>query len=93
MAEVHADERDPGRAGQLGGAQQAAVTAEHEDELGTVGRLVIGRHLRGARAAELAGQGPHGQAGGHQPVHHQPGTAQRGLPPRVRRHQHRALSH
>jgi hypothetical protein len=93
VTEVHADQRHPGGAGQLGGAQQRTVAAQDDDQLGADGRLGAGRHLFGPGRAELTRQGTDGDAGRGQPFRHQPGTAQRVLSPRMRRDQHRALSH
>ena len=63
MAEVDPDQRHAGRAGQLSGAQQAAVAAHDEYELDALRRVGAGRHLLGTRGAELARQGADGNAG------------------------------
>ncbi len=93
VAEVHPDQRHLGRPGQLGGPQQAAVAAEDNDELGALGGRGGGRDLLRARGGELARERADGDPRGGQPVGHEPGAAQRILPPGVRRHQHRPLSH
>src|SRR4029077_9815815 len=78
---------------QLGGAQQGAVAAQDDDQLGTRGRLGAGRHLLGAWVAELTLKGADRDPGGGQPLGHQPGAAHRVGSPGVRRYQHRALGH
>jgi hypothetical protein len=93
VTEVHADQRHPGGAGQLGGAEQAAVTAEDDDELGAFGCPGAGRHPFRAGHAELGREGTDSDSGRGQPLRHQPGAAQRALPARVRHHQHHPLSH
>ncbi len=93
MAEVHPDQRNGGRPGEFGGPQQAAVSAQDDDELGPPGGIVAGRDLVRARGGELAREGADGYPGGGQPLGHEPGAAQRVLPAGVRRHQHGPLSH
>ena len=43
VAEVRADQRHRGRPGEFGGAEQAAVAAEDDDELGPLGGRGAGR--------------------------------------------------
>ena len=93
MTQVHSDQRDTGRAGEFGGAQQAAVAAQDNDQLGALGRLGAGRDLVRARGGELAREAADGDPGRGQPLGHEPGAAQRVLPSYMRRHQHRPLSH
>ena len=93
VTEVDPDQRHLGRPGKLGGPQQAAVAAQHDDELGTLGGLVAGRNLLRARRDELARERADGDPRGGEPAGHEPGTAHRVLPPGVRRHQHGPLSH
>lgn len=90
VPQVHAEQRHRGRAGQLGGAQQRAVTAQDDDQLGPFqGRVVLRDHLD-VGAAQLLGllvEHPHVDARLDQPFHDEAGAAHGRLPARVRRHQ------
>ena len=45
VAEVHAQQGRPGGPGELGGAQQRAVSADHDHDLRPLGGVRAGRHL------------------------------------------------
>jgi hypothetical protein len=72
VAEVDAEQRHAGRAGELGAAQDAAVAAEDDDQLAALG----GRRARvddldadirvERQVVELRLQQPNAHAGGHQ---------------------------
>ena len=71
----------------------AAVLYTVTFPLGALGGRGGGRDLLRARGGELARERADGDPRGGQPIGHEPGAAQRVLPPGVRRHQHRPLSH
>ena len=92
MAKVHAQQRRTGRAGQLGGAQNRAVPANHDDDLSPLGRVRAGRHLFHARAGDIGCLGledAHVQAGLDEPLDDEAGAPERILPPGVRHDQSR----
>jgi L-2-hydroxyglutarate oxidase LhgO len=94
VAEVHADERGARRADEPRGAQQRPVAAEHDDQLGALGRGGRGGHHGSAGAGEsgrLRLRHPHPDAGRKQPVDDLLSAANRGCPAGVREHQHRSL--
>src|SRR5690606_4453414 len=87
-AEVDAEHGDPGGPGELGAAQQGAVTAEHDQQLAAVqalrGGLLDGLHVAGQRqVARLVLQHPHAEPGVQQSLDHQFRTADGRGPPGV----------
>jgi hypothetical protein len=92
VAEVHAEQRRARRAGELGGAEQRAVAADHDHDLGALRCPRARRHLLRAHAVDVGRLGtedPHGHASVDEPAHHEPGAPQRFLPPGVRHDKNR----
>ena len=93
MAEVDAEQRDAVRPGQLRGAQQGAVAAESDDQLGVLGRVLGGSDGHAARAVEDGSLGlehPDGHAGLAEPARQVARDVDRRLPPGMGDQQDRA---
>ena len=68
VAEVDPEQRRPARSGELGGSQQGAVTAEHDDQLAPLGSRGLGGDRRRPGQRQLVGL-----VGQHE--HRDPGVA------------------
>src|SRR5690606_7480764 len=93
--EVDAQQRYADGPGELGGAQQGAVSAERDHDLRALGRGRSrrgGRHARQVEVGHLVGHHPHREAGRDQVPRHRPGVLGAGPPAGVG-HQQRAAGH
>ena len=93
VAEVDAQQGRRGGPGKLGGAEQRAVSADDDHELGALGGVRAGRHLLHAGAVDVdrLGRGdPYLDAGGDEPLDDEPASA-RSLRPGSRRDQERSV--